>query len=72
MFGAIFWRKVALSFIRAFIPFFFLGLAGVWDDVAAGDWNASKSAIVALIGGAVTAGLRAIQALFTNLEPQKD
>jgi hypothetical protein len=68
MFTPYFWKKCGLSFARAFIPAFILGVLPVWDAVAAGDWNAGKAALLALITGAGTAGIRALQALFTNLE----
>lgn len=64
----LFWKKVGLSFLRAFVSFFVLGVAGVWDAIAAGNWSAGKSAIIALIGAAVAAGIRAAQAAFTTLE----
>lgn len=67
-----FWKKVGLSFVRAFVPFFILGVIPVWDSIAAGDWNAAKAALIALIGAAVTAGLRAAQALFTTLETDEE
>ena len=68
MFTGLFWKKVLLSFARAFVPFFVLGLAGAWDSFVTGDLAAGKSAVIALVTGAITAGLRAAQALFTNLE----
>lgn len=64
----LFWKKVGLSFLRAFVVFFVLGVIPVWDEIVGGDWDAAKAALIALIGGAGTAALRAIQALFTNLE----
>lgn len=68
MFTTFFWKKVALSFVRAFVPFFVLGILPVWDSIVAGDWDVAGAAVIALIGAAVTAGVRAVQALFTNLE----
>lgn len=68
MFTPLFWKRVGLSFARAFIPFLILGLVGAWDSFVTGDVEAGKAAVIALISGAVTAGLRAIQALFTTLE----
>lgn len=68
MFGGLFWKKVGLSFVRAFVPFFILGILPVWDSIVAGDWDAGKAALLALIGAAVTAGIRAAQALFTTAE----
>lgn len=72
-FPAVFWRKVALSFLRAFVAVFVLGLTGVVDALGpeGTDWNAAKSALVALVLAGLTAGVRALQALFTNLEPTK-
>jgi hypothetical protein len=46
-----------------------LGVGGAFDAVATGDTNAARSAAVALVVAGVTAGIRAAQALFTNLEP---
>lgn len=68
MFTVLFAKKVGLSFLRAFVPFLVLGLAGAWDSFVTGDLAAGKAAVIALVTGAVTAGLRAVQALFTNLE----
>lgn len=68
MFTLLFWKKVGLSFARAFVPTLILGLAGVFDHVADGDLDGGKAALVALIVAAITAGLRAAQALFTQLE----
>ena len=59
-------KAVGLSFLRAFIAVFIVGLAGV---VNAADWNAAKAALVALVVASITAGIRACQALFTNLLP---
>jgi hypothetical protein len=67
-FGGLFWKKVLLEFARTFIPFFILGLAGAWDSFVTGDLESGKAAVVALITGGIAAGLRAIQALFTNFE----
>jgi hypothetical protein len=66
LFPPIFFKKVALSFIRAFLAAFVTGLAGV---LAAPNWGAGKAALVAVSIAAVTAGIRAIQAIFTDLEP---
>lgn len=68
MFTPLFWKKVGLEFARTFVVVFILGAATVTDQVVGGDWNAGKSALIALIAAAVTAGLRAAQALFTQLE----
>ena len=71
MFPPVFWKKVALSFVRAFAAAFVLGLTDVLSAVGpnASDWGAGKAALVALVVAAVTAGVRALQALFTHLEP---
>lgn len=63
-----FWKKVGLSFLRTFVIVFILGVIPLWDQIVAGDWDAAKSALLALVAAAGTASLRAIQALFTNLE----
>lgn len=68
MFTPLFWKKIGLSFARAFIAFFVLGVVGAYDSFVTGDVEAGKAAAVALITGAVAAGLRAAQALFTTLE----
>jgi hypothetical protein len=69
LFTPVFWKKIGLSFARAFIATFVLGVGGAFDAVASGDTNAARSAAVALVVAGVTAGIRAAQALFTNLEP---
>lgn len=66
--SAYFFKKVALSFLRAFIPVFALGLTPVADSVTAGDVSTARAAIVAAACAAGAAGLRAAQALFTTLE----
>ena len=71
MFEPLFWRKIALSFARAFVSFFVLGIVGAYDSFVTGDLASGKSAVIALITGAVAAGLRAGQALFTTLETPK-
>jgi hypothetical protein len=72
LFTPLFWKKVGLSFARAFIPVFFLGLGGVYDAVSSGDVSAAKSALIALAVAAGAAALRAAQALFTTLETPPD
>lgn len=70
--GTLFWKRVSLSFARAFATTFVLGLVGVVESVSgeggAFDLSAGRAAAVALVVGGVTAGLRAVQVLFTNLE----
>lgn len=65
-FGPVFWKKVGLSFVRAFLGAFIILAPGIW---LAPDLNAAKAAGVAAILAGLTAGVRALQALFTNLEP---
>ena len=62
----VWFKKVGLSFVRAFVGTFIAGLVGV---LAVPDWEAGKAALVALSVAALTAGIRAIQAWFTHLEP---
>lgn len=66
--NAYFWKKIGLSFARAFLAAFVIGLTPAADAIASGDWNTARAAIVAcaLAGGAAV--LRALQALGTNLE----
>jgi hypothetical protein len=64
--NAIFAKKVALSFGRAFLGAFVVLAPGIW---LAPDLNAGKAAAVAAVVAGVAAGLRAAQALFTNFEP---
>jgi len=52
--------KVALSFARAFVGAFIAGATGL---LTVPDWTAGKAALVALIVAALTAGVRAVQAL---------
>ncbi len=59
-------KAVILSFLRAFLGVFIAGMAGV---LAVPDWNTGKAALIALSAAALIAGLRAIQAVLTNLEP---
>ncbi len=66
--GSVFFKKVVLSFVRAFVGVFIAGVGGVF---ALPNWSASKAALVALSAAALTAGFRAVQALLTDLEPTK-
>jgi hypothetical protein len=50
LFGVTFWKKIGLSFARAFIATFVLGVGGAFDAVASGDTTAARSAAVALDG----------------------
>lgn len=58
VFDKAFLEKIALSFARAFLAVFIAGVTGL---LMVPDWNAAKSAAIALIVAAVTAGLRAVQ-----------
>ena len=65
----LFLKKVGLSFARYFVASFLTGIVSVGLDlIDSGDVSAARAAVLALIGGAVAAGLRAVQALVTNLE----
>ena len=66
--NAYFWKKIGLSFARAFIPAFAIGLTPAADAVAAGDWNTARAAVVACVLAGAAAVLRALQALGTTLE----
>lgn len=66
--NAYFFKKVGLSFVRAFVPAFAIGLTPAADAVAAGDWNTARAAVVACVLAGGAAVLRALQALGTNLE----
>lgn len=70
MLTKLFWKKVGLSFIRAFIPTFLFGVLPVWNSIVQGDWTVAKAAFLALIAASVTAGFRAAQAMYTTLESQ--
>lgn len=68
--GENFVRRVGMSFLRAFVVTFVLGLTDVISAVGpnATEWGAGKAALVALVVASVTAGVRAIQALTTTIE----
>lgn len=53
-------RSITLSFVRAFLGVFIVGLAGV---AASPDFKTGKAALIALVTAAIVAGLRAVQAL---------
>lgn len=65
-FPAVFWKKVALSALRAFLGAFVVLAPGIW---LAPDLNTAKAAGIAAVVSGITAAVRAVQALFTNLEP---
>jgi hypothetical protein len=58
--------KIAWSFGRAFLAAFLVGVTGV---LASPNWSAAKAALVALAIAAVTAGVRAVQALIADPTP---
>jgi hypothetical protein len=70
----LFWRRIGLSFARAFIAALIAQAAVIWsglaENVADGtvDWNAGAALIFAAISGACAAGIRAAQAKGTQLE----
>ena len=68
--NTLFFKKVGLSFARAFVAVFALGITGVFSSLGESgtDFSTGKEALVALIVAAIAAGLRAAQALFTTLE----
>lgn len=68
MLTPLFWRKVGLSFVRAFIPTFILGIGSAYSAFGEGDLSGAKASLIALVVAAGAAGLRAAQALFTTLE----
>lgn len=59
-------KKVLYSFGRAFLATFLVGITGL---LAAPDWSAGKSAAVALVVAAVTAGVRAAQHVLVDTNP---
>lgn len=64
--SSVFLKRVALSFVRAFaasLLTFAVGLAN------APDWSFSRSAGIAALVGAVTAGVRAVQHLVEGATP---
>jgi hypothetical protein len=63
--NAVFAKKVALSFGRAFLGAFVVLAPGIW---LAPDLNTGKAAAVAALMAGVAAGLRAVQVLFTTWE----
>lgn len=61
-----FWKKVVLSFLRAFVASLIITVPGI---LSSPDFSAGKAlGISALIGG-VTAGIRAIQHFFIERPP---
>ena len=65
MFTKKFAKKVGFSFARAFLGAFVVLAPGIW---LAPDLNAAKAAAVAACVAGLTAGGRAVQALFTTWE----
>lgn len=68
VFSETFVKKVALSFVRAFLSFFFVGAVGV---ASSPDFSTAKAALIALVAGAITAGLRAVQAVVEGTPPAR-
>ncbi len=68
--GKLFWKKVGLSFLRAFVATFAIGITGVFASLGeqGSNFGAGKTALIALVVAAIAAGLRAAQALFTTAE----
>lgn len=66
VFSAVFVKKVALSFARAFLATFIVGAAGV---ASSPNFTTAKAALIALVVAAITAGLRAVQALVEGTPP---
>lgn len=64
-------KKLALSFARSFAIVFLFGIIPVWENIAAGDWDAAKTVLLALVTGAGTAGIRAIQAVYENRKGER-
>jgi hypothetical protein len=60
--------KLVLSFVRAFLAALIIGLAGL---AAVPDLNAAKALVLAAIAGAITAGLRAVQAFVGQYSAKK-
>lgn len=61
-----FWKKIVLSFLRAFVASLVITVPGV---LASPNFDTAKAlGISALIGG-VAAGIRAIQHLFVDTTP---
>jgi hypothetical protein len=60
VFSEAFVKKVALSFARAFLAAFAVGAVGI---ASSPDFSAAKAALIALVIAALTAGLRAVQAI---------
>lgn len=56
-------EKVAFSFLRAFGATFLAGMLGL---LAVPDWNAGKTALIALSIASLTAGIRAVQHLLLD------
>jgi len=60
VFSADFVKKIALSFARAFLATLLVGAVGIAQSP---DFSTAKAAGIALVVGALTAGLRAVQAI---------
>lgn len=66
-FESTFFGRVTLSFVRAFLGVFIVGVLGIASNLAnTHDWNAGKAALVALVSAAIVAGIRAAQSLLVG------
>ena len=66
--NAYFFRKLALSFGRAFLGALIPGLVALQLPISTGSIDEIELALFAVLAASVTAGFRAVQALVTNLE----
>jgi len=66
VFSEAFVKKVALSFARAFLATFLVGAVGI---ASSPDFSTAKAALIALVVAAITAGLRAVQAIVEGGSP---
>src|SRR5262245_4288550 len=70
-----FWTKVGWSFVRGFLAVFVPGVLGLFGALANSvqihdtDVKTLGWLVGAVLVGAIAAGIRAIQAYFTNVEP---
>jgi hypothetical protein len=67
----LFIKKLVLAFALGFVPVFLYGLLDILDAFSHGeaDYNLLASIAVAAVTGALSAGIRAVLALFTNWMP---
>lgn len=69
-------RKMLATFLSVFVPLFLTGLIAQLDDVIAWasgagdlDFGVMRATLVALLAGAVAAGVRAVLAYFLTITP---